>query len=131
MNSKGYAAWLSTKMSTLLFAATMFAVFFLFFQFEINFEHVDKLAKTTQNIARTIDSVYSSPYKLEVVLSLDNVDIDKLIVNRSGDFYYLRLEAGGSVAEKSMFSKTKITIINRPDKIKIFKKGDEVQVVVI
>ena len=122
---KAYVAWLSTKLSVLLFAIMLFISFFLFYTFQSNFQSLDTLHKTTENLARTIDSVCASPFPIETKFTLQ--DISQLETRKKGDLYYVTLVKDYN-ATKSVHCVVEETLINNPTQITIKKDNGEVKV---
>lgn len=70
---RGFAAWLASKLSVLMFATAVFAVFAYYFGFVQDFQKKDEFAKTADNIARFVETVGSAPYALTAQMSVEGV----------------------------------------------------------
>lgn len=122
---KGFAAWLSSKLSVLVFAMVLFMAFFSFYLMQSNFQSFDKLAKETENLARVIDSAGASPYYLETNFGV--VEADKIVVERISGLDYLKMYSGERYIERGLHVNVEAITIENSTSVKVVVFGNIVK----
>jgi hypothetical protein len=112
---RGYAAWLATKVSVIIFAAAIFSAFLAFLAFEGNFEAVDGLAKKAEGLSQAIDALAASPGAAEVFLDIDGVDSLKTNASRR----YITLVSGANSADRAVVTNLTDGTIASPQRIRL------------
>jgi len=115
---KGFAGWLASKISILLFAILIFSAFAYYLSVQTEFQQQDTVEKQAENLARTIDSISSSPYYMETNYTL--AGITKLRIT-TGTETKLYLHTDKSTVKKTLHTNAQPTEILNPTDIRITK----------
>ena len=125
--SKGFAAWMLTKMAFILYAALIFSALFSFYYLGNNFFQQQQVISQTEEVANLIDAANSSPYDSNISIQLKQIDL--LVTGFTGSYNYVMLKKGDYNYSRVIQSNASETEIQNPSKISIIKRGSSLQVV--
>ncbi len=118
---KAFASWLLSKAAVLIFAVMIFSAFFYFFIMQQGFLGIDKEVRKTENLARLIESVCSSPYHLEYITNF-SFDRIETFTNDSGS--YLKTTNNGRVVVEEVNCMLEDSVLENVTAVKIINNGN-------